>query len=291
MRLYLLTIALSFISVNTLSQGFKIEVFSGLINYQGDLQPQIFTLKLARPVYGALLKYEINGHITARAGISLGNLYADDKFNKPDLQKRNLNFRSKIAEAQLGVEYYILDIHNYKLTPYLFAGIAVFKYNPYTFDQSGAKIYQQPLSTEGQGIPLSGIKQYKLQQVAIPFGGGLNFAVSCNLNIAVELLQHKLSTDYLDDISKTYADQNTLLAAKGAKAVELAYRADELPGNPPYPPGGSQRGNPNNDWYYMATLKLCLNLNDCNSGKFILGSIFSKNKGSTRNTGCPVNVY
>ncbi|HMJ47561.1 MAG TPA: DUF6089 family protein [Ferruginibacter sp.] len=290
MRPIILTFALLIFIIHSQAQGFKLEIFGGLVNYQGDLQPRIFTLQLAKPVYGGFLKYEVNGHIAARAGISLGSLYADDKYNKADLQKRNLNFRSKLTEAQLGVEYYILDIHNFRITPYLFAGIALFKYEPYTFDQSNVKTFLQPLSTEGQAISQTGVKEYKLQQMSIPFGGGLNFALSCNVNIAIELLQHKLSTDYLDDISRNYIDQNVLLAARGAKSVALAYRADELPGGTSYPNGGSQRGNPKeNDWYYMATLKICLNLTDCSTGKFILGG--SGNKGNNSKTGCPVNVY
>ena len=270
------------------AQGLKIEVFGGLVNYQGDLQPRIFTLQLAKPLYGGFLKYEFNGHITARAGVAVGSLYADDKYNRTDLQKRNLNFRSNITELQAGIEYYILDMHRYKVSPYLFGGIAILKYNPYTFDQSGVRTYLKPLSTEGQGIPQSGVKDYSLNPLSIPFGGGLNFAINCNWNIAVEFLQHKLSTDYIDDVSRDYVDQVVLATAKGPKSVELAYRTDELVGGDPYPTGGSQRGNPGeNDWYYMATLKICVNLINCNTGKFILGG----SGGRNQKTGCPVNVY
>jgi hypothetical protein len=267
----------------------KLELFGGLINYQGDLQPRIFTLQLIRPVYGGILKYEVNGHITGRFGIAIGSLYADDKYNRSDLQKRNLNFRSNIVEAHIGAEYYILDIHRFKVTPYIFAGIGLFKYDPYTIDQTGVKTYLKPLSTEGQGIAQTGVSEYKLQEISIPFGGGLNFSISCNVNLAVEFLQHKLTTDYIDDVSKNYIDQSVLLAAKGSKSVALAYRADELPGGAPYPAGGSQRGNPKeNDWYYTATLKLCINLTDCNTGGFILGG---RSGGSKSKTGCPVNIY
>ena len=35
-------------------------------------------------------------------------------------------------------------------------------------------------------------------------------------------------TDYLDDVSTTYVDQAVLAAARGPKAVEMAYRGGEL---------------------------------------------------------------
>ena len=88
-------------------------------------------------------------------------------------------------------------------------------------------------STEGQGtinnIPEQ--KPYKLTQLALGFGGA-RYAINDNMNIGVELVQRKTFTDYLDDVSSIYVDHNVLLQAKGAKAVEMAYRGDELSGWP-----------------------------------------------------------
>ncbi len=43
----------------------------------------------------------------------------------------------------------------------------------------------------------------------------------------------KTFTDYLDDVSTFYVDQTILQNAKGGKAVEMAYRANELKGGAP----------------------------------------------------------
>jgi hypothetical protein len=60
-------------------------------------------------------------------------------------------------------------------------------------------------------------------------------------------------TDYLDDVSTTYVDQNTLLAYRGQQAVDMAYRGDEVGGKltpGTYPADGSPRGSAKyKDWY------------------------------------------
>jgi hypothetical protein len=57
-------------------------------------------------------------------------------------------------------------------------------------------------------------------------------------------------------------DPNLLLANRGAKAVELSYRGDEVKGgSQTYPPVGQQRGSPNyKDWYYFTGLTLSYRL-------------------------------
>jgi hypothetical protein len=73
--------------------------------------------------------------------------------------------------------------------------------------------------------------------------------------------QRKTFTDYLDDVSKSYADRDALLAVRGPKAVELAYRSDELPGGGVYPKEGEQRGTPTEkDWYYLTGISVELKL-------------------------------
>jgi hypothetical protein len=71
---------------------------------------------------------------------------------------------------------------------------------------------------------------------------------------------------------------------KGAKAVELAYRADELPGGRTFfPQHGDQRGTPSEmDWYYFVGLTLEMKLNQ-------VGSIFQFQKGVASQR-CPRNL-
>jgi hypothetical protein len=59
-------------------------------------------------------------------------------------------------------------------------------------------------------------------------------------------------------VSNSYVDPAVLLTHRGPKAVELAYRGDEVPGGASaYPPAGSQRGNPQRmDWYHSLNVRL-----------------------------------
>ena len=63
-----------------------------------------------------------------------------------------------------------------------------------------------------------------------------------------------LFTDHLDDVSGHYVDQAALFGAKGQKAVDLAYRGDEV-GAGPYPSSVVSRGNTDHkDGYYYIAL-------------------------------------
>ena len=137
-------------------------------------------------------------------------------------------------------------------TPYVFAGIGIFHFNPYTKDAAGKKYLLHPLSTEGEGF-MPGIKNYKRTQVSIPFGLGALYSLNEDTRIGIEFVYRKTFTDYLDDVSNVYVDQASLLNARGTKAVELTYRSDEVQAGS-YPAAGAHRGNLNNKdgYYYVA---------------------------------------
>lgn len=241
------------------AQRLHVNLFTGISNYAGDLQAKTFTLDQAHFAAGIGFSYDLSSHFAIRTGVTIGKLSANDKYGKN--KDRNLNFSSGLTEGNLGLEYYITPVGIHSLTPYLFAGAAIYHYNPYTYDQAGRKYNLQPLSTEGQGF-VTGRDPYKLTQLAIPFGGGVKLSLSDNINAGWELGIRKLSTDYLDDVSKDYIDRNILLAQRGAKAVELAYRGDEVKGGiQQYPAIGKKRGNPGQkDWYYFTGFTISFRL-------------------------------
>ncbi len=265
-----------------LDKSTTLSLFTGAINYQGDLNPNSFKFTHSNFAGGIIIRKPLNRWFTLRAGVTMGKIKADDKWNRDYLQIRNLNFTSDIKEAYLGLEVTVLDISSKRFTPYLYGGIAVFHFNPWTYDNSRTKTYLKPLSTEGQGLPQYPTqKSYNLTQLALPFGGGLKFAVTDGFSIGIEFSQRKTFTDYLDDVSSHYVDRDVLLQAKGAKTVELSFREDELPnGRPLFPAYGEQRGTPSEmDWYYFFGLTMEFKLNT-------LGGLFKSNK-SVSSQRCP----
>ncbi|HEX6192749.1 MAG TPA: DUF6089 family protein [Chitinophagaceae bacterium] len=238
----------------------SLSLFTGLINYQGDLNPNSFTFAHSHFSVGLSLRKPINRWFTARVGIQAGKIEAADRYNRDYLKPRNLSFYNSITEANLGLE---LNIPAHQFAPYLLGGIAVFRSNPWAYDNNGNKTFLQPLSTEGQGLPeYPGQKSYGFYHLALMFGGGLRVAVSDNVQVGIEFTQRKSFTDYIDDVSTHFVDRDALLRAKGAKAVEMSYRGDEVPGGvQSYPVHGEQRGTPSEmDWYYFTGITMTVKL-------------------------------
>lgn len=243
----------------------NVNLYGGFSNYIGDLQSSRYTSSQSNGAFGAGLQYDLSGHFSLLSNLSYGRISAADGYSKQaDLRARNLNFESVITEWNVLLEYNLLDLRVHRWTPYVFGGVALFHFNPYAYDTLGRKVYLRPLSTEGEGLPqYPGRKQYALTQFSIPFGGGIKFRVSDRVVVAYEIGMRKTFTDYLDDVSTRYVDQNVLLAARGPEAVEMAYRGNELADGKPYPAAGTIRGAAKNkDWYYMSGLRVTIALND-----------------------------
>lgn len=283
----IIVVMMIFLPAMLLAQKLHVNILGGTTNYQGDLQDKPFTLSQANFGAGVGLSYDITNHFAVRGELLFGKLSADDKKNtKAALKARNLNFKSGLSEFSASIQYQLFDLSEKRWTPYAFAGLAVFHFNPYTNDSIGNKYFLRDLSTEGQGLALyPDRKPYKLTQFAIPFGGGIKMRVADNIVVGYEIGLRKTFTDYIDDVSKTYVDETALLAAKGAKAVELAYRGDEIKnGNAVYPLDGTIRGNPTSkDWYYVQGITVSFTINT-NKSSF---KGFGNNRGRT---GCPTKV-
>ena len=272
------------------AQRFHLGVFGGLAAYNGDLTDKIFPKKVTNGAIGITANYELTDNIMLRGGYTYSIVGGADRFSEdPELRARNLAFETRLSEFSLVGEYYLLNLYENRISPYAFAGLAVYHFNPYAYNGTTEKIFLKPLSTEGQGLPgYPEKKTYSLTQMAIPFGGGVNFAVTENLHLGLEVGFRKLFTDYLDDVSTTYADPNDLLAARGQLAVDMSYRGDDV-GNPVYPAKGAGRGGPDyNDTYYFTGLHATYRIVSGNGGGGLFGSGGRRSKNST---GCPVNVY
>lgn len=268
---------------NAFAQNVHLDFFTGIANYKGDLQynpssGKQISFKQPNFAAGVGLEYELSNKLYARFGITIGKIGADDK-NQPGQQQRNLSFFSPIFDVTLGAEYFIMDPYEHLVCPYVFAGVGYFHFNPYTLDATRQKVYLKPLSTEGEGV-VAGRPNYNLSQIAIPFGGGIKLSVSDDVRVGVELSLRKTLTDYLDDVSTTYADANILLANRGQQAVDLAYRGDEV-GAGPYPVVGAARGTlAAKDWYYFTGVSISFRLGNGGGGGGRQGGRKSK-------VGCP----
>lgn len=277
MRYFFFILFACLLTFNAGAQRISLDLYAGATNYQGDLQDKRYTFDQAHFAGGLGLSYIINDHLSARASLLFGKLSADDKYSRN--KTRNLNFSTSLSEFRIDAQYFFKPLAYHSFSPYVFAGLAIYHYDPYTHDSVGSTYYLKPLSTEGEGF-VPGRPNYNLTGLSIPFGGGVRLVLSNNVQVGLEIGLRKTFTDYLDDVSTTYVDPNLLAANRGSKAVELAYRGDELKPPGVYPAAGSVRGGADNkDWYYFTAVTFSFRL-----GK---GGIFSRDYVGIP---CPVNL-
>jgi hypothetical protein len=234
------------------AQDHEVGVFLGTSNYQGDLTERHLTLRETRPAFGALYRYYFSPRLNFKANFNYGWIAGDDEnyADIPDRWRRNLHFRSHIAELAANVELNILPFvagsQKFRWTPYIYVGIAGYNFKPQA-EFKGEWVDLQPLGTEGQLLDPEE-DPYPLTQIAIPYGVGIKLNISGLWNIGLEFGQRKLFTDYLDDVSTRYPDLDKL-AAQNSTARALSERGNER--GPQYAwQTGNQRGNPDrNDMY------------------------------------------
>jgi opacity protein-like surface antigen len=180
---------------------------------------------------------------------------------------RNLSFRSNITEIALVAELYPFfafidwakkDFDPPRFSPYVLAGVGFFNFNPQA-NLNNRWIDLRPLSTEGQGFPeYPGRQQYKRNAISFPIGAGIKYELSSNFNLRAEFMYRPTNTDYLDDVSKTYIDEqafyNNLTGANLINALALhdRQRGEYLPQSDP----GKKRGNTKDkDQYFSFNIK------------------------------------
>ncbi len=220
-----------FMSQPIFAQTWMGEISAGGMAYTGDLTQHGFSPKRIRPAAGFNIKYESGDLMNVRIGGMWGMLTADDKDNKdPSLSVRNLNFTTHLIEGTAIVEFNLFDPEITTSYPYLFGGVGVFYFNPYTYDKDNKKVYLHSLNTEGQGLPqFPDRKQYKMTQVCLPVGIGWKWINKNKSLMSLEFGYRVTFTDYLDDVSKNYIDPELLAVEKGVLTAELSYRKVNIP--------------------------------------------------------------
>lgn len=241
------------------AQSAEFGIFLGTTTYKGELNPSLFNPQFIQPAVGILYRKNFNNHWAYRLGANIGTIGADDANSNDEYQqRRNLSFKSKILEGHLLFEFnffpYQIANPQSRFTPFIFGGLSLFHFNPKA-EINGDWVDLQPLGTEGQGTSAYPDRsKYKRLTIAIPFGGGVKIKFSRRFGMTIEAGARRLYTDYLDDVSTTYADKSVLLAENGELSAQLSDRSvDGQLGNNE----NRQRGNASDrDWYMFAGITL-----------------------------------
>jgi hypothetical protein len=239
----------------------------GAAQYFGDLNPnpRFNTPNLAA---SAFFRKQFGNYVAARIQGSYAFLAYSDKYNKSNefMYRRNLSFNTNIWELAILGDFnffkFVPGSENYRFTPYITLGLGVFNYNPYTYYQ-GQKVYLRPLGTEGQGsAAYPDRKPYGSMAVAFPLGVGVKYSLNRTMSIGFELLYRFTTTDYIDDVSKTYApDAQTQFLPNGQPTLWYALQDRSYETGEPIGIKDRQRGYSNQkDSYLTGQVMLTFNL-------------------------------
>jgi hypothetical protein len=252
-----LAVALSFLAH---SQIILLDLAPGVSYYGGEFNPSAKMIHL-KPSGSAHLRWALSKRHAFKVGYSFFRIEGDDSKGKyENFTDRNLYFRNDIHEiSAIGEvnfrEYKPCDMRDSPWTPYLFAGIGVFRMNPKGYYNDNL-IELQPLGTEGQGSGLSTREKYRLTQISIPIGVGLRINMNESSTISFQYGLRMTFTDFLDDVSGYYVNNAALAAQNGVVSAAMADKRNDEARQL-----GALRGNPNTkDYIFQGSVCLSIKL-------------------------------
>lgn len=220
----------------------ELGISAGYAHYFGDLNPDI---RFNKPKFSGAIHYtkQFNNYVGIKISATYAFLAYADKYSPNIIQQtRNLSFNTDVYEFSVNGTFNFFQFNpgfeGYNYTPYIGIGLGVFSYDPYTF-YKGQKYYLRTIGTEGQGSEdYPNRTEYKNTATCIPLTLGFKYALSRSMNIFTEFRYRFTNTDYLDDVSKTYAPKafaaNSIAAALSDRSAELGLAIGKE---------GRQRGN------------------------------------------------
>ena len=254
LKCFLTFLILGSVIADTKAQKIEVGVLVGGSYYYGDIvndwQPN--TISNAA---GVFLRYHLSENLTVKGFggyCRIGG--ADSNSTGSTYQKhRNLAFWADVFEGSVQFEYsFVKDITRgrrlrNRFIPYVFAGLGAFWFNNYANDPLypliPAKLWQ---------LGTSGIV-YDRFAVCIPFGAGVRYKITSNINIGLEVGIRYTLTSWLDDVggtSTSFVPQKQLL-------YEQSRRMSDRSVEQQYLYTGVQRGKiATNDIYVMGGLTL-----------------------------------
>lgn len=227
--------------------GGEIGVSLGAAHYFGDLNTRAH-INRPKPVLGVFFRKQFGTHLGFKISGHFAQLGYSDIYNSNRVERtRNLSFNTNIFELSLQGDFhffkFIPDQPEYRFTPYITMGAGFFTYDPYAY-LAGQKYFLRPLNTEGQ-TKIPGRTPYSSMAFCFPIGVGFKYNISGQTNIFFELTHRFTNTDYLDDVSKTYAGAANFPAlpdGSPSPAFLLQDRSAEVTGGPAIGIAGRQRG-------------------------------------------------
>ena len=217
------------------AQSYEIGGGIGTAVYSGDIIRKIDTGQsgLQGTLFG---KRNFDNVWSLKVGVNLAELMAADSIRPIDAlaSLRQGHFKGRVTELSTIMEFNFLDYVNHK---------SEFRFSPYAFFGIGYAF----VNAEGRMNAGSPVQEYRTSSLVIPFGGGLKFLVTNQLNLGLELSFRPTTSDELDQLS--------------SRLPPLPRYDSPLGPDPKALPQSLNFGNPNSkDWYYFLGLNISYTL-------------------------------
>lgn len=249
---WMIVLAVLLFSTPASSQTMELGLFGGGSYYLGELNPAIH-FNQTQLAFGALARFNFNARWAIKASYYRGKIQGDDTDNAL-ITGNGLNFVSNVNDISVVAEFnfweYFTGSKRNFFTPYIFAGIGFFTFNPKS--QDGVAL--QPLGTEGQNAGFDGRTPYNRWGVSIPFGFGFKWSVSERIGLGLEWGMRKAFSDYLDDVSTSYY----LVGEDINPAIDEQFYSDPSGSHQPYMQRGDER---NFDWFNYTGVSVTYKIN------------------------------
>lgn len=218
------------------SYPFKLQVSVGSASYYGDLCEGINCATWNYSI-SVNTRSVVSEHFSIYTHLGFSRLSSIDKID----ELRNLSFRSDnigfgIGAYYMFTKYRVKSEFQPKVNPYIGVGAGGLFFNPKA--QYESEWYElQGLNTEGEN--------YSRFAWQVPLHLGFRFRVTDWVAMGIEYNYYFVFTDYLDDVSNNYVDNQTLLGV----AADLADRTFENENTPTVTTdgkhwkAGTKRGN------------------------------------------------
>ena len=200
-----------------------------------------FEFSMTRPALTCGGRYFIKRRLAVQSAMSFAWIRGDDTKTKEAFRNnRNIRILTPLAEWQARLEYTILTEkqgHRYNIRNVrglignhiiidVFGGGALFFFYPMGKDSrpggSGKFYGLRSVGTEGQNLGKDTRKPYSLFSFAIPLGIQFKYVINRKWSVSWEIGIRQTFTDYIDDVSKTYADPKAVAQFNKNKNVDAS---------------------------------------------------------------------
>jgi hypothetical protein len=244
----------------------EIGIMVGGAHYFGDLNNRA-ALNRPKPSVGFFMRKQIGNYVAVRLAANYAQLGYSDRYSDIDFnRRRNLSFNTHLFEVGLQGDFNFFRFEPWSdeffFTPYVTLGAGIFNFNPYAY-LNDEKFFLRPLGTEGQGSNLyPERKVYKNMAFCFPIGMGIKYNLARNINLMLEVSHRFTTTDYLDDVSLTYAGAGVFPPLPDG-SPSVAFQLQDRSGQTGVPIGvaGRQRGfSAQRDQYILVQAGISLSL-------------------------------